>query len=57
LAEGAKLAEAAVALGIADTTAKTHLTHIFSKTGVSRQVDLIALIHRLVPPVQKPAAG
>jgi DNA-binding CsgD family transcriptional regulator len=56
LAAGATLAEAAVALGIADTTAKTHLTHVFSKTGVSRQVELIALIHRLVPPVQKPAA-
>jgi DNA-binding CsgD family transcriptional regulator len=35
LAAGATLAEAAVALGIADTTAKTHLTHIFCKTGVS----------------------
>ena len=53
LAEGATLAEAAVRLGIADTTAKTHLTHIFSKTGVSRQTELIALIHRLVPPLQK----
>jgi len=57
LAAGATLAEAAVALGIADTTAKTHLTHIFCKTGVSRQVELMALIHRLVPPVQKPAAA
>jgi DNA-binding CsgD family transcriptional regulator len=52
LTAGATLAEAAVALGIADTTAKTHLTHVFSKAGVSRQVELIALIHRLVPPVQ-----
>jgi DNA-binding CsgD family transcriptional regulator len=57
LTAGATLAEAAAALGIADTTAKTHLTHIFSKTGVARQVELIALIHRLVPPVLIPAAS
>lgn len=52
LAGGATLANAAVALGIAETTAKTHLSHIFSKTGVSRQTDLIALVHRLTPPVR-----
>jgi DNA-binding CsgD family transcriptional regulator len=57
LESGATLPEAAGALGIADTTAKTHLTHIFAKAGVSRQIDLIDLIHRFVPPVQKPAAG
>jgi len=54
---GATLAEAAAALGIAGTTARTHLTHVFSKVGVSRQVDLVALIHHLVPPVQKPAVN
>ena len=52
LMAGATLPEAAVALCIADTTAKTHLTHIFSKAGVARQVELIALIHRLAPPVR-----
>jgi len=57
LEAGATLPEAAGALGITDTTAKTHLTHIFSKTGVTRQVELMALIRRLVRPVRKPAMG
>jgi DNA-binding CsgD family transcriptional regulator/PAS domain-containing protein len=52
LMEGATLASAAHGLGIAETTAKTHLSHIFSKAGVSRQTDLIALVHRLMPPVR-----
>jgi len=51
LVAGATLVDAAADLGIADTTAKTHLSHIFSKTGVGRQADLIALIHRVAPPV------
>ncbi|EJN12257.1 DNA-binding protein with HTH domain containing protein [Bradyrhizobium sp. YR681] len=35
--------ETAVALGIAETTAKTHLHRVFAKTGVSRQADLVRL--------------
>ena len=35
--------ETAAALGIADTTVKTHLHRVFAKTGVSRQADLIKL--------------
>lgn len=35
--------ETAAALGIAETTAKTHLQRVFAKTGVSRQVDLVKL--------------
>ncbi|PDT88939.1 helix-turn-helix transcriptional regulator [Bradyrhizobium sp. Y36] len=35
--------ETAAALGIAETTAKTHLHRIFAKTGVSRQADLVKL--------------
>jgi DNA-binding CsgD family transcriptional regulator len=51
LTMGDTLSEAAAALGIANTTAKTHLAHIFAKTGVSRQAELIALVGRLAPPV------
>ena len=51
LAQGITLSDAAETLDIAETTAKTHLAHIFSKTGVSRQADLLALIDRLVPPL------
>jgi DNA-binding CsgD family transcriptional regulator len=35
--------ETAEALGIAETTAKTHLHRVFAKTGVSRQADLVKL--------------
>ncbi|MGY8631199.1 helix-turn-helix transcriptional regulator [Bradyrhizobium sp. 14AA] len=35
--------ETAAALGIAETTAKTHLQRIYAKTGVSRQADLVKL--------------
>lgn len=36
--------EVAEALGIADTTVKTHLGHLFDKTGARRQVDLVKLV-------------
>lgn len=36
--------ETAEALGIAETTAKTHLQRIFAKTGTSRQADLVRLV-------------
>jgi DNA-binding CsgD family transcriptional regulator len=35
---------AAARLGIAVTTARTHLTHIFEKTGVRRQAELVRLV-------------
>jgi DNA-binding CsgD family transcriptional regulator len=44
------LGETATALGIAATTAKTHLENIFAKTGVSRQADLMRLGIGLIPP-------
>lgn len=56
LAGNATLAEAAKALGISLATARTHLAHIFSKTGVSRQADLLSLVNRLVPPVHRPGS-
>ena len=52
LLAGVTLGEAAEALDISLTTVKTHLSRIFSKTGVSRQADLVALTHRLAPPVR-----
>jgi DNA-binding CsgD family transcriptional regulator len=39
------------ALGIARSTAKTHLLHIFEKTGCGRQIDLVKLVARLSLPV------
>jgi DNA-binding CsgD family transcriptional regulator len=40
---GHTLAETAATLGIGGTTAKTHLEHIFLKTGVTRQAELMRL--------------
>jgi DNA-binding CsgD family transcriptional regulator/PAS domain-containing protein len=47
---GRTLNEAAAALGITRPTAKTHLEHIFLKTGVTRQADLMRLWTRLISP-------
>jgi len=46
------LAETAQVLGIAASTARTHLDNIFSKTGVTRQADLMRLATGLVPPTR-----
>lgn len=51
LVRNATLADAARALGVSQETARTHLAHIFSKTGVSRQADLLMLVDRLAPPI------
>jgi DNA-binding CsgD family transcriptional regulator len=53
LMSGASLTEAASALGITEATARTHRNHIFTKTGVSRRTDLLALVGRLVPPIRR----
>ena len=52
LLSGRTLAETATDLGIAANTVKTHLDRIFSKTGVSRQADLMRLGTGLVPPLR-----
>lgn len=36
--------EVAVALGVAETTIKTHVSRLFEKTGASRQADLVKLV-------------
>ncbi|HEV2563586.1 MAG TPA: LuxR C-terminal-related transcriptional regulator [Microvirga sp.] len=51
LMAGHTLAEAAQRFGIARSTAKTHLDHIFSKTGVSRQTELVRMTMQLAQPV------
>ncbi len=51
LADGQTLDEAADALGVSRNTARTHLRAVFSKTGVSRQTQLVRLILRSVAPL------
>jgi DNA-binding CsgD family transcriptional regulator len=53
LLRGATMAETATTLGIAPSTAKTHLERIFSKTGVTRQAELMRLATSLIPPVER----
>lgn len=43
--------EAAQRLGIAETTTKTHLKRVFSKTGASRQADLVKLTAGFASPL------
>ncbi len=52
LLRGATLADAASALHVAPSTARTHLAHLFAKTGTARQAELVALAARLTAPVR-----
>ena len=57
---GLSVKEAAKVLGIGENTAKTHLQHIHSKTGTSKQTELMRLFMSSTPPVnagQQPAGG
>jgi DNA-binding CsgD family transcriptional regulator len=58
MAPGLSVKEAAKMLGIGENTAKTHLQHIHSKTGTSKQTELVRLFMSSTPPVhagQQPA--
>jgi DNA-binding CsgD family transcriptional regulator/PAS domain-containing protein len=54
LAQGLGGIEAAEMLGISEPTVRTHLKRIFSKTGTSRQADLLRLLQNSTPPVRVP---
>src|SRR4029079_17189697 len=47
--------EVAPALGISEPTVKTHLQHIFEKTGTSRQAELVKLVAGYMSPLQTSA--
>jgi DNA-binding CsgD family transcriptional regulator/PAS domain-containing protein len=51
MAPGLSVKEAAEMLGIGETTAKTHLQHIYDKTGTAKQTELLHLFIRSSPPV------
>jgi len=50
LAQGLGGKEAADLLGISEPTVRTHLQNIFSKTGTSRQTDVLRLLQSATPP-------
>ena len=54
---GLSVKEAAEVLGIGETTARTHLQHIHSKTGTSKQTALMRLFMSSTPPVSANSSG
>jgi DNA-binding CsgD family transcriptional regulator len=52
MAPGLSVKEAAEVLGIGETTAKTHLQHIYAKTGTSKQTELMHLFMSSAPPIK-----
>jgi DNA-binding CsgD family transcriptional regulator/PAS domain-containing protein len=52
IAPGLSVKEAAEVLGIGETTAKTHLHHIYEKTRTSKQTELMHLFVSSTPPVK-----
>lgn len=52
LARGLSPQDLAEALGLRVSTIKTHIKHIFAKTGVTRQGELIRLMATATPPVR-----
>ena len=51
LADGLTISEAAVELGLTESSARTYSKRIFSKTGTSRQVELVRLVLKSVAPL------
>ncbi len=51
LAPGLGVKEAAEVLGISEATARTHVQHIYDKTGTSKQTELMHLFMSATPPV------
>jgi DNA-binding CsgD family transcriptional regulator/PAS domain-containing protein len=51
MAPGLGVKEAAALLGIGEVTARTHLQHVYAKTGTSKQTELLNLLKNSAPPV------
>ncbi|MGE0382182.1 MAG: helix-turn-helix transcriptional regulator [Hyphomicrobium sp.] len=57
LVSGSCVKATAELLGVSETTVKSHLSHIFSKTQTSKQAELIQLFLSFVPPIHSAKAG
>ena len=51
LASSQCIKEIALVLGVSEPTVKTHLSHIFAKTGTSKQAELLQLFTSCAPPL------
>ncbi|SFK12389.1 response regulator transcription factor [Methylocapsa palsarum] len=49
VAQGMTVVNAAHALGVSAATVKTHMQHLFAKTGARRQVDIVKLVMSALP--------
>lgn len=50
IVQGLTVGEIAVELGVGRATVKTHLLHVFAKTGTKRQAELVKLGHSFSMP-------
>jgi hypothetical protein len=44
--------DAGIMLGISEVTVRTHLQHIYAKTGTSKQTELLNLVRNAIPPLK-----
>jgi DNA-binding CsgD family transcriptional regulator len=51
IVEAGGVPEAARVLGVSETTVKTHLCHVFDKTGTKRQAELVKLVAGFASPL------
>jgi DNA-binding NarL/FixJ family response regulator len=52
MAPGLGVKDVAVLLGIGEVTARTHLQHVYAKTGTSKQTELLNLLKNSASPVR-----
>lgn len=52
IAEGLNRQETANSLGVVDSTIKSHLDHIYAKTGMNSQAELLECLTRLAAPIR-----
>jgi DNA-binding CsgD family transcriptional regulator len=53
LHSGLTVKDVAERLGLSSETVKTHLAHVFQKTGTGRQANLLSLVSRTLSPVRR----
>jgi DNA-binding CsgD family transcriptional regulator len=51
IVELGSVSKVAVQLGVGDGTIRTHLNHVFEKTGAKRQADLVKLVTGYATPL------
>jgi DNA-binding CsgD family transcriptional regulator len=51
LVQTAGVPDVAPVLGLAETTVRTHLRHLFEKTGATRQADLVKIVAGFANPL------